>query len=384
MFKTLLTKFKNYKIQKLPERFARSGFTMIELMVVIAIVVSLSVTSFIAFSNVSSSKAVKNGLDEMEALITAARRKSISQENGARWGVRTENTTTSKRMVLFSGVSYASGTPSNYYSLKRNVVFTNPVASTTYDVLFDPITGFLSEKKVITVATLKRDGIVGDLVLNTIGAVTKRYDYGVVGYWHFDEGTGTIAYDASGRGNNGTLTNGPTWQVSTNCKAGMCLNFDGTDDYISTSSIPNLTSEFSFSVWAKTPILQDSTYDTIISKFSSSPYNGWFLRHSPNTNAIYFSFYNAGSSYSVSTSALTANTWIHYVGTFDGSNMKLYTNGLLSGTQVGSVGSATTNFAIGGNYGGPSETWNGSIDEVRVYNRALSASEILAMYNDLK
>ena len=384
MFKTLLTKFKNYKIQKLPERFARSGFTMIELMVVIAIVVSLSVTSFIAFSNVSSSKAVKNGLDEMEALITAARRKSISQENGARWGVRTENTTTSKRMVLFSGVSYASGTPSNYYSLKRNVVFTNPVASTTYDILFDPITGFLSEKKIITVATLKRDGIVGDLVLNTIGAVTKRYDYGLGGYWHFDEGTGISVYDASGRGNNGTLTNSPTWQVSANCKAGICLRFDtAAQKYVTVpdSSSTDAQTTLTLSAWIYPVSLGGSDgMGTII--LGSGAY---YLSFNDSSNAVSCYWYGTSPEGYHTTGAGTVplNQWSHIVCAWDGTNIKQYVNGILKNT-IGVTGAGNKPSVIIFGAEGTTRQFDGYIDEIRIYNRALSATEILAMYNDLK
>ncbi len=57
-------------------------------------------------------------------------------------------------------------------------------------------------------------------------------DPSLVGYWSFDEGSGTIAYDRSGKGNNGTLFNGPTWQTGSNCIKGGCLSFDGVDDYV--------------------------------------------------------------------------------------------------------------------------------------------------------
>ncbi|MFA5870722.1 MAG: LamG-like jellyroll fold domain-containing protein [Candidatus Paceibacterota bacterium] len=370
---------------------SRLGFTMIELMVVLAISVTISIASFVAFSNVSSSKSVKNTLDEMEALTTAARKKSISQETGARWGVRVENTDSSKRIVMFSGISYASGTPSNFYSMKRNVVLTNPVASTTYDAIFDPITGFLSEKKVFTVATLKKDGIIGDLIVNTIGAVTQRYDYGLVGYWHFDEGMGTTTYDASGIGNIGTLTNSPTWQTSANCKAGVCLDFNGTTNYVSVGNKNEhtLSTRGSVSIWIYIPSTWGgSTYPNVVSKGASAGWDtdGWSLYvFNPNSDGRIGVGQRSGTSVAnISFLNTLKDEWVHIVGTWDGSQIKIYENGVLKGTttQSFSLPVTTTSLFIGKDQN--SQYFDGKIDEVRIYNRALSVTEILAMYNDLK
>jgi len=391
MFNKLVSQFSFRKLKivncklKIPRAVrSRLGFTMIELMVVLAIVVSLSITSFVAFSNVSSGKSVKAALDEMEALVTAARRKSISQENGARWGIHAENTTSSKRMVLFSGISYASGTPSNFYSMKRNVVFTNPMASTTYDAIFDPITGFLSEKKVFTVATLKKDGIIGDLIVNTIGAVTKRYDYGLVGYWHLDEGTGTSTYDASGIGNTGTLTNGPTWQVSANCKAGMCLRFDtAAQKYVTIpdNSSTDAQTTLTLSAWIY-PISSGGSdgMGTII--LGSGAY---YLSYNDSSNALSCYWYGTAPQGYHTTSAGTVplNQWSHIVCAWDGTNIKEYVNGVLKNT-VGVTGTGNKPGAIILGAEGVTRQFDGYIDEARIYTRALSVTEVSAMYNDLK
>src|SRR5450759_5412343 len=82
------------------------------------------------------------------------------------------------------------------------------------------------------------------------------FTHGLVGYWKFDEGTGTNATDSSGMGNNGTLTNGPTWTTG---KVGGALSFDGTDDYVNVPDNPsldmsgNLTIEF----WHKWNVFKD-------------------------------------------------------------------------------------------------------------------------------
>jgi hypothetical protein len=68
----------------------------------------------------------------------------------------------------------------------------------------------------------------------TTGYVAAQLQNGLVGYWSFDDGTGTIASDSSGNGNNGTLVNGPTWIASGEIAG--ALFFDGVDDYVSFTS----------------------------------------------------------------------------------------------------------------------------------------------------
>jgi hypothetical protein len=82
-------------------------------------------------------------------------------------------------------------------------------------------------------------------------------DKSLVGYWPFDEGSGTIAKDYSGNGNDGTLCNGstcgvqgPTWTTG---KVGGALSFDGVDDYVDTSLIFNSPSYFTVAAWVKVP-----------------------------------------------------------------------------------------------------------------------------------
>ena len=72
---------------------------------------------------------------------------------------------------------------------------------------------------------------------------------GLVGWWKFDEGSGTVAYDSSGNGNNGNLTNGPTWTTG---KIGGALSFDGENDYVDVPSIQSVNGGgVTFAVWIK-------------------------------------------------------------------------------------------------------------------------------------
>ncbi|MFA6365397.1 MAG: LamG-like jellyroll fold domain-containing protein [Candidatus Paceibacterota bacterium] len=363
----------------------RSAFTLIELLVTISLVAIIAVASTLSLSGYRGEQNLKRTLDEISSVIQDAQKRAITQQDGLQWGVHFQNSSSIHAYEMFEGASYAVGTSTNHYGLPRGIQFSNPFSSSTYDAIFTGITGNLSGKKVISFITGRRDNFVGDIILNTLGKATPRFDSGLIGYWHLDEGTGTSTYDASGSGNTGTLTNNPTWQTSTNCEADGCLSFDGVNQYVSASGVPNLTSALTVEAWAKTPIVQDATYDTIVSKFSSGPYNGWFLRRNANSSVVYFTLYDNGTATaSITGPTIVANQWTHYAATFDGTIARIYVNGVLSASDLSaSIGSATTNFVISGNYGS-TENWNGSIDEVRIYNRALSATEILNQYNDLK
>ena len=86
---------------------------------------------------------------------------------------------------------------------------------------------------------------------------------GLVGWWKFDEGSGTVAYDSSGNGNNGNLTNGPTWTTG---KVGGALSFDGENDYVDVPSIQSVNGGgVTFAVWIKPTHFDSIDYPHIIS-----------------------------------------------------------------------------------------------------------------------
>src|SRR3989344_5954676 len=87
-------------------------------------------------------------------------------------------------------------------------------------------------------------------LLSSLISQTQAQTSGLVGYWNFDEGTGTTAQGSSGNNNTGILTNGPTWTTG---KIGQALNFDGVDDYVDVANESNFdferTDSFSISAW---------------------------------------------------------------------------------------------------------------------------------------
>jgi hypothetical protein len=214
---------------------------------------------------------------------------------------------------------------------------------------------------------------------------------GPVGYWKMDEGENKTVYDWSGNGRNGTLSlNGSpatstAWQAETSCKKGRCLDFDGTDDYVNISDSPfDFTSDFSISTWVKADAVSAS-----LQGFVCKAENGAYcLEMSGNgANKIDFAVRDATAyRYAVANNTMSNNTWYHVVGLVQGTSVKLYINGVLQSTQgtlTSAVSTTNVNLIIGGNPSAtvPTYLFNGKIDEVKVYNYALSPLQIREDYN---
>ena len=196
-----------------------------------------------------------------------------------------------------------------------------------------------------------------------------------IGWWKLDENTGILAQDSSGNGNNGTLTNGPIWTQGMN---GPCLNFDGADDFVDCASPGILNfgnNPFSISVWFKNTA--PSGYDTIVGKggfWANDEYQMYTLGGN-----LHFYVDKGGTKYDT-LYGISTNQWYHAVGVYDGSYIKLYVNGIFitqtaaSGLNIGNA----TSFRIGRAGGDP---FAGLIDDVRVYNYALSQAQVAWLYN---
>ena len=213
-------------------------------------------------------------------------------------------------------------------------------------------------------------------------------DYGLVGYWKFDEASGNIAYDSSGNNNHGTLINGPKWTRDVSSSAtlrpnGGALQFDGVDDYVEVphSASLNLTNNFTLEAWIYRNVA--NARHEILYKYrgTSGVDNYDFLVD--NDNTLRFQFQDSGGNWrsAFSWRVVSANAWHHVAVVFSQPNVKFYIDGVETiktlnytpGTGNGSLRIGTMT---------PYGSWfNGLIDEVRIYNRALSAEEVRYHYN---
>jgi type II secretory pathway pseudopilin PulG len=215
----------------------------------------------------------------------------------------------------------------------------------------------------------------------TGGGFVKGYmdDAGPVAWWKFDDGAGTKAKDSTTNKNDGALINSPTWTTG-HVDGG--LQFDGKKTYVSVpyNEVLTITNELTLTAWiraakfgASNIILAQGTSGTA-SNYELWTYNG----------KLVMGFYNGGWRNVTAPNALTANTWYHVAATVELSGtdrlIRLYQNGV-------EVYKETTTYAPLGNKEGltigkfPSGAyWDGILDDIRIYNRKLSADEILQIY----
>jgi len=193
-------------------------------------------------------------------------------------------------------------------------------------------------------------------------------------------GSGTTWSDLSGNSNNGTLTNGPTFN-SNNLGS---IVFDGVDDYVgcgNNSSI-NLTSYITLSTWTKKSY--GSSASVAIDKGRDN-YGAWSLLFDVVANKVEFHCRISGTNSSVtSNTSYGNNIWTNITTVFTGTNLLIYINGILDNTTniSGTIGTNVIDFSIGKANDG--FNWSGQVANVFIYNRSLSATEILQNYNATK
>ena len=204
----------------------------------------------------------------------------------------------------------------------------------------------------------------------------------LVGYWKFDEGSGLVASDSSGNGNNGTLMNGAAWVTGI---SGGALSFDGSNDYVRVLNVTdfNFNQPLTISAWL---LLNDASSGGIVGQWGQGGLSGDAYMLSLSAGHLRGTLPIVGLYELDSVSTIGTDEWTHVVMVYNGSTLELYINGVLDASDsisVGNVASSQTvkfgleDIMIQTHY------LNGTIDEVSIYNRALNATEIMEMYNDI-
>jgi chitodextrinase len=195
----------------------------------------------------------------------------------------------------------------------------------------------------------------------------------LVAAYAFNEGTGTTVADASGNGNNGTIANA-TWSAAG--KFGKALSFNGTNARvnINDSTSLRLTTGMTLEAWVQ-PTAVTSAWRDVIYKGNDN----YYLSATTTTNKVPAGGGIVNGSYveSYGTASLAANAWTYLAATYDGATMRLYVNGTQVATKAGagSLATSSNQLQIGGDsiFG---QYFSGTIDEVRIYNGALTAAQI--------
>jgi Concanavalin A-like lectin/glucanases superfamily/Domain of unknown function (DUF1929)/Bacterial Ig domain/Bacterial Ig-like domain/Galactose oxidase, central domain len=228
-----------------------------------------------------------------------------------------------------------------------------------------------------TLTAVARDGASNRTTAQTINVTVDNPPVdlsGLVGAWGFEAGTGTAAVDSSPAGNDGTLNGGTAW--ATAGRFGKGLTFDGSDDRVTIADADTLDLAIGMTVEAWVNPTAVTNWRTVLMKEGTAALSyGVYANGDTNRPSVHA---NTGNEVDTrGTAALPANTWSHLAATYDGANLRLYLNGtqVSSRALTGPLNATSGPLRLGGNamWG---EAFAGTIDEVRVYRRALTAGEI--------
>jgi hypothetical protein len=202
--------------------------------------------------------------------------------------------------------------------------------------------------------------------------------HSLVAHWTFDEGRGLIAHDASGNGLDGALVGDPQWTKGAPCLA-AALDFDGHGDHVDcgNNSLFDLTDQITVAAWVKIRTVPGN-WTSIVNKGLTA----WRLETLYDTRRMHFAV--TDEHYIDADTNIPANEWHHVCGTHDGSNIRLYMDGVQDiaspAAYSGPIATNTNNLLIGKYSSGLSSgEWDGLIDDVRIYNYALDGDEILQL-----
>ncbi len=214
------------------------------------------------------------------------------------------------------------------------------------------------------------------------GLALTGSETGLVSVWHMDAlNPGWLIGDSSGKAHHGNATDDVLYDA--NGQVGSALEFDGSDDYIeiADSDALDITNSITISTWIKSDDV--TKQQVIISKNDAGGDDGFFM-HVTAVGAAEFRYWGGEGEAIAYTPTYTIlnNNWYHLVGRFDddSNTHEIYVNGVLSGTGAGTKTMATNNESLrigrqpGGNF------FDGSIDEVAIWGRALSVAEIEKLY----
>ena len=197
-------------------------------------------------------------------------------------------------------------------------------------------------------------------------------------YWTLDEGAGNTIYDTSGNDNNGTI-NGATWGDG---KYGKALQFNGQDNYVEVPSSDSLEIDENVTIaaWINWIDAGDVWICILANGQQNGPWENYGLFINRDSRFLYFTLSLDGAHVPQQTpnNITVPNEWVHVCATWDGSAARIYVNAemKLEIAKAGTLFSPGLPLRIGHRNGSP-HYFNGTIDEVRIYNHALTEAEIL-------
>ncbi len=210
------------------------------------------------------------------------------------------------------------------------------------------------------------------------GMAIEYNDGAPIGWWKMDQGEGNTTYDYSGKGNHGTFTNMSTstaWILENNCILSKCIQFDGDNDYILINNAV-YEEEGTLSLWFKA-----NDYGFIVGSYNSGDNRSPSFSIDGTSHTLIWEFgdlilKDTGKS-------VDLNTWYHAAMTYDSNNnIRVYLNGELVGQDTATVSvNFNSQFALGRYLGFGSSFFEGTMDEAKIFNYAMTQDDIKIEYN---
>lgn len=371
-----------YLIKEKTARFS-TGFTLFEILIVLAFMAVMGAVGLGYYFNYFRQTTLKTTADEITAFLYETQQKSVGQQDGSQWGVHFENPADGVPFYAsFKGLTYTE--PVDKKFLDNALDFSYPANGESADIIFNKINGQVSDGQFKKVYIQLNPGVTTRAVKVSPAGVISQDD-GEVGWWKFDEGTGTTAIDTSGYANKGTFVGSPSWQSEENCKSGTCLSFAGAGERVSVdyNEVFNIREALTISVWMK----RTTGFGQLTDFFLLSRPPSWYFYDAYNSGQVRGEVFIDGTRRGYRTTAVPFDgKWYHIVYTYDSSNQfsRIYNNGKLSseiqltGLSNYLIDASTANFM---GIGQASSLGRGVIlDDVRIYDRALSADEVKKLY----
>ncbi len=199
---------------------------------------------------------------------------------------------------------------------------------------------------------------------------------GLLAWWKLDEGSGQTVGDAGGNDRAGILVGDPTW---TDGVMGAALEFDGDGDYVDLGNAADfdIVHRITLCAWVKVNAF-DTDWQAIIAKGDTA----WRLSRDQGNN-VHFGCTGLWPEWVRGSVDVNDGQWHHVAGVYDGGELRLYIDGALdvSARTRGLINVNTYPVYIGENAEEPGRAWNGLIDDVRIYDYALSEAEIKALHD---
>lgn len=258
-------------------------------------------------------------------------------------------------------------------------------ADAVWDIGADQITGYV---------TINSPRLPGGSKAQINMSLTDKMTNGLVGMWSFDgpdmnwADTTSEAKDRSGNNNHGDV-DGATAAAG---KIGQALSFNGSSNYVTIGDVLdfNYNGQFSVSAWIKPNALPgNDSYKCIVSKMDNeAPLSGWYfgLWNSLGQLGLYYDDNSGNQTMATTNEIINTGIWQHVVGVYNNETITIYLNGVpQSNSETATAATSSVNnnvpLCIGCDDNATDEIFDGAIDEVRVYSRALSPAEIGDLYH---